>query len=158
VRPACRNIPSGGSRRGFVLPLSLFMVMVAAMLVAVLLDGALQELRTARGDLAAARAQAAAGTALTDFFGSLGDSALVAAPRGTVATITTGSGPDTIWVSIQVLGGSLFRVTATARAWAGAIRADASMLGFARVATDSSGHAGARTFRRLPGWWWAQLP
>jgi hypothetical protein len=126
--------------------------------VALLLDGAVQELRTSRGDLAAARAQAAAGTALADFFASGADTALLAAPRGAAATSTRAQGAETTRVSLQALGGGLLRVTATARFWSGNVRADAVVLGLARLSADSAGDPGRLRVRRLPGWWWAQLP
>lgn len=158
MRQAGRDTTGGDARRGFVLPLSLFMLMVGALLVALLLDGAVQELRTSRGDLAAARAQAAAGTALADFFALGADSALRAAPRGSTATSTRASGAETTRVSLQALGGGLVRVTATARFWSAGVRADAAILGLARLTPDSAGRSGSLQLRRLPGWWWAQLP
>jgi hypothetical protein len=134
------------------------MLMVVALLVALLLEGSVLELRTARGDLAAARAQAAAGTALTDLFTSGADSALLTMPRGATTTTTRLAGAETTHVSLQALGGGLVRVMATTRVWSAGVRADAAALGFARVTPDSAGHFGGLRVRRLPGWWWAQLP
>jgi hypothetical protein len=140
------------------LPLALFMMMAIALLTALLLDGAVQELRSARGDVAAMRAEAAAGTALADLLASRPDSALLASPRGAVATGSVAAGADTTRLTIQSLGNGMLRVTAGARAWSGGVRGDASTLGYVRIGPDSSGPPGTLRFRRLPGWWWSQLP
>ena len=147
-----------GPRRGFALPLALFLLLLMAMLVALLFDGALQELRSARGDLAAARAQAAAETALADLLVSLPDSALLARPRGALSATVIASGSDTTRVSLQSLGGVLLRGVASARVWTAGLRADAVTMAFARIVPDTAVGPGALRFRRLPGWWWAQLP
>lgn len=150
--------PGSFARRGFVLPLALFMLMVMALFVALLLEGAVQELRIARGDVAGARAQAAAGTALSDFLASHPDSALLARPRGFFASGSSTAGADTTRVTLQSLGNGMLRVTASARVWSGGARGDAANLGFVRIVPDSSGSPGSLRYRRLPGWWWAQLP
>ena len=144
--------------RGFALLLALFLMLSMAFLVAILLDGALQELRASRGDLAAARAQAAAGSALSDLLASRPDSALLALPRGSVMVSATIAGADTTRVSIQALGGGLVRCLASARIWSGGVLAEAATLAFARVGLDSAAAPGTLQFRRLPGWWWAELP
>lgn len=145
-------------RRGFVLPLALFTLTVTALLVALLLEGAVQELRVARGEVAAARAQAAAGTALADLLASAPDSALLARPRGIVAYTSIVISAETTRVALQALGNRLFKLTAGARAWYGGVRGDAANTGFAQIVTDSTGSPGSVRYRRLPGWWWAQLP
>jgi hypothetical protein len=73
-----------------VLPLSLFMLMVVALLVALLLEGALQELRTSRGDLAGRPGRR--GTALADFFAVGADGALL--PRAGVPPPAPGRARD----------------------------------------------------------------
>jgi Tfp pilus assembly protein PilX len=145
-------------RRGFVLPLALFMLLVIALLAAALLEGAVQELRTARGDLAGARAAAAAGSALTDLIASRPDSALLALPRGSISTSVAIAGAETTAVTLQAMGAGTVRATTVARVWAGGARADASALGFVRIIPDSAGPPGSLRYRHLPGWWWAQLP
>ncbi len=146
------------SRSGFALPLSLFMLLTIALLVALLLDAALQELRASRGDLAAARAQAAASSALADFLSSRPDSALLSRPRGAVTSSLSVAGADTTLLSLQSLGGGLVRCVANAHSWSFGARADAATIAFVHVLPDSNGAPGALRFRRLPGWWWAQLP
>ena len=101
--------PGSFARRGFVLPLALFMLMTMALFVALLLEGAVQELRIARGDVAGARAQAAAGTALSDFLASHPDSALLARPRGFFASGSSTAGADTKRVTLQSLGNGMLR-------------------------------------------------
>jgi hypothetical protein len=145
-------------RGGFVLPLALFMLLVVALLAAVLLEGAVQELRTARGDVAGARAAAAAGSALTELLASAPDSALLNRPRGSLSTSIVIAGAETTSVTLGPLGGGMVRVVAAARVWSGGARADASALGFVRIVTDSAGPPGSLRYRHLPGWWWAQLP
>jgi hypothetical protein len=145
-------------RRGFVLPLALFTLTVTALLVALLLEGAVQELRVARGEVAAARAQAAAGTALADLLASAPDSGLLARPRGIVAYSSIVISAETTRVALQALGNRLFKLTAGARAWYGGVRGDAANTGFAQIVTDSTVSPGSVRYRRLPGWWWAQLP
>ena len=145
-------------RPGFALPMALFMLTVTALLAALLLENSLHELRIARGDVAGARAQAAAESALTDLLASNSDSSVLARPRGAAASAITVAGPDTTRVVLQPLGNGLFRLTAAARSWAGGVRGDAASLGFARLVSDSGGPPGSLRFRRLPGWWWTQLP
>jgi hypothetical protein len=149
---------SDRARAGFVLPLSLFMLLSIAMLVAVLLDGSLQEVRTARGDLSAARAQALAGSLLASMIAAPADSGILALARGARRTTVVSSAADTTTADIQSLGSGLVRIVATARTWSFGIRADAILVGFARVVPDSAGSVGALRYRRLPAWWWAQLP
>jgi hypothetical protein len=141
-----------------VLPVALFMLMVTALLTALLLDAAIQELRIARGDVAVARAQAAAGTALADLLDSSPDSGQLTLPRGVVASSTAAAGAETTHVTLQSLGNGMLRVTASARNWTAGVRGDATNVGFARIVPDSSGSPGSLRYRRLPGWWWAQLP
>lgn len=148
----------GLARRGFVLPLALFMLTVIALLAASLLEGSVQELHTARGDVAGARARAAAGSALSDFLATRPDSALLARPRGVTASASSPAGAETTWVTVQSLGSGTIRVIAGARVWSGGVRGDAANLGFLRIVPDSSGPSGSLRYRRLPGWWWAQLP
>ena len=153
MAPAFRNL-----RAGFILPLALFALTLIAMLAAVLLEGALQELRIARGDVAAARAQAAAGTTLAGFLSSAADSATLARPRGTAVSAISVSGAETTTVTVQSLGNGLLRVTAGARVWSGMQRGDAANFGFVRITRDSAGPPGSLRYRRLPDWWWGQLP
>ena len=134
------------------------MLMVTALLTALLLDAAIQELRIARGDVAVARAQAAAGTALADLLDSSPDSGQLTLPRGVVASSTAAAGAETTHVTLQSLGNGMLRVTASARNWTAGVRGDATNVGFARIVPDSSGSPGSLRYRRLPGWWWAQLP
>jgi hypothetical protein len=141
-----------------VLPLALFTLTLTALLAALLLQGAVQELRVARGDVAAARAQAAAGSALADLLASQPDSVLLARPRGIASQTSSMAGAETTRVTLQALGNGLFKVTAGARAWYGGVRANASTTGFARILTDSMASPGGLRYRRLPGWWWAQIP
>jgi hypothetical protein len=141
-----------------VLPLALFTLTATALLVALLLEGAVQELRIARGEVAAARAQAAAGSALADLLASRPDSGVLARPRGMVSQGSSVAGADTTHASVQALGNGLFKVTAGARAWYGGVRADAATAGFARIVIDSTASPGGLRYRRLPGWWWAQIP
>jgi hypothetical protein len=141
-----------------VLPLALFTLAATALLVALLLEGAVDELRVARGEVAAVRAQAAAGSALADLLASQPDSALMVRPRGIAWQGSSAVGADTTRVTLQALGNRLFKVTAGARAWYGGVRADAATTGFARIEADSMVSPGGLRYRRLPGWWWAQLP
>lgn len=149
---------ASGARRGFALPLALFLLLLTSLLVALLLDGALQDVRIARGDLALVRAQAAAGSALADLLSSSPDSTLLTIPRGASVRSTTVAGADTTRLTVQSLGGGMLRVTSVARTWSGGVRGDASNLGFVRVLRDSSGPPGTLRYRRIPGWWWAPLP
>ena len=134
------------------------MLTVIAMLAAVLLEGAVQELRMARGDVAVARAQAASGTALSGFFASIADSSVLARPRGVILSAISTAGAETTTVTVQSLGNGLLRVTAGARVWSGTQRGDAANVGFVRIVRDSAGPPGSLRYMRLPGWWWAQLP
>ncbi len=146
------------ARRGFALPLALFMLTVIALLAALLLQAAVQELRIARGDVAGARAQAAAGSALADALATAPDSAILTLPRGATSVALVATGAETARVAVQALGHRVVRITATARAWSGGVRADAGTLGFVRVVPNPLGPPGGLRYERLPGWWWAPIP
>ncbi len=150
--------PTSRTRQGFALPLALFVLTVLALLAALLLQGAVQELRVARGDVAGARAQAAAGSALSDALAATPDSAILALPRGAASTALIATGSDTTRVTVQSLGHRVVRISAAARAWSGGVRADAGTLGFVRVVPNPLGPPGGLRYERLPGWWWAPIP
>ena len=165
MQPDHRERPRGAlrlfrapGRCGFALPLACFALVVLALLVALLLDGAVQELRGSRGDVALARAQAAAESALADLLSAPADSAFVALPRGDMRESLLLHSGDTVRVTVQALGGGLVRVVTAARAWSLGVRADAGTLALLRVFADSLGAPPALRFRRLPGLWWAPLP
>jgi len=135
------------------------MLTVLALLVAMMLEGAVQELRMGRGALAAARAQSAAGSALADLLNARPDSAMLARPRGALTTaVVSPPGAETTAVALQALGAGMIRATASTRIWSGGVRADAASMVFARIAQDSAGPPGSLRYYRLPGWWWVQLP
>lgn len=147
-----------GVRSGFVLPLALFMLTVLGLLAALLLEDSVAELRIARGEVAAARAEAAAGSALSDVLAAIPDSATLALPRGAIAPAVIAAGAETTRVAVQVLGSGVVRVTVASRAWSGGVRADASTIALMRIVPDPSGAAGSLRYQRLPGWWWARNP
>ena len=146
-----------GRRSGFALPFALMVLVVGAMLVSLILDGGVQELRTSRGELAAARAEAAAGSALADLFAAPPDSAFASLSRGAGIQTVLVSGADTARLTLQALGGSLARVVVTARSWSGGVRADAGALAFLEL-SPIAGPPSSSHFSRIPGWWWAVYP
>ena len=146
-----------GRRSGFALPFALMVLVVGAMLVSLILDGGVQELRTSRGELAAARAEAAAGSALADLIMTPPDSTFASLSRGAGIQRVLVSGADTARLSLQALGGSLARVVVTARSWSGGVRADAGALAFLLL-SPVAGPPGPSHFSRIPGWWWAVYP
>jgi Tfp pilus assembly protein PilX len=147
-----------GKQSGFALPLALFMLLVIALLAAILLDGAVQELRIARGDVAGSRAQAASGSALADMIAARSDSAVLARPRGAIYSASSGAGAESTTVTMQSLGNGLVRASASSRFWASGVRGEASSMAFVRIVPDSAGPPGTLRYRRLQGWWWAQIP
>ena len=144
-------------RHGFALPFALMVLVVGAMLVSLILDAGVQELRTARGDLAAARAEAAAGSALADLLAAPPDSSFALLGRGAGIQSVLVSGADTARLTLQALGGRLARVVVTARSWSGGVRADAGTLAFLEL-SPVAGLPGVSHFSRIPGWWWAVYP
>jgi hypothetical protein len=131
---------------------------VLALVVALLLDAALQELRASRGDAARARAEAAGETAFADLVSAPVDSAVLLLPRGAARESVLASAGDTVRVTVQSLGGDLVRAVFAARSWAGGVRADATTLVWLRALPDSGTPPAGLRYRRLPGWWWAQIP
>lgn len=146
------------ARRGFVLPLALFMLTAIALLAALMIEGAVQEVRIARGEVAGARADASAGSALADLLASTPDSAMLMSPRGAIVSSSSVAGSDSVHVAVQSLGGGLVRVTASARSWWGGARGDATTVGFARIDRALFGAPGTLSYQRLPGWWWTRIP
>ena len=147
--------PSG--RPGFALPFALMVLVVGAMLVSLILDGGVQELRTSRGELAAARAEAAAGSALADLLTAPPDSTFASLGRGGAIQTVLVTGADTARLTLQALGGNLARVVVTARSWSGGVRADAGALAFLELSLGA-GPPSTSHFSRIPGWWWAVYP
>lgn len=145
-------------RGGFALPLTMFLLMVVGLLVGLLLDASVQELRVARGGLVAVQAQAAAESAIAGLMASPADSGLLSASRGQARQSLMTSARDTVRVTLQALGGGMVRVVAEARAWSGAIRADSRSISFFRLRADSGRGAIVLRIRPLPSWWWAQIP
>jgi len=165
VRPAFRDVARRAKhtalthpRRGFALPLALLGLLVLALVVALLLDAALQELRASRGDAARVRAEAAGETAFSDLIAAPVDSAVLLLPRGAARESVLTSAGDTVSVTVQSLGGGLVRAAFAARSWAGGVRADAMTLAWLRVLPDSGPPPAVLRYRRVPGWWWAQVP
>lgn len=148
----------GSARAGFVLPLALFVVTIVALLASMLLQASLEDLRVARGEVAGARAQAAAESALADLLATAPDSVALGLARGAATTIDLAAGSETTKVAVQSLGGRLVRVTAAARVWSEGVRADAEHVAFLRIIPDSGGPPGSLRYQRLPGWWWAPVP
>ena len=132
-------------------------LVVGAMLVSLILDGGVQELRTSRGELATARAEAAAGSALADLLAAPPDRSFASLSRGAGIQTVLVLGADTARLTLQALGGSLARVVVTARSWSGGVRADAGALAFLEL-SPVVGPESASHFRRIPGWWWAVYP
>jgi hypothetical protein len=141
-----------------VLPLALFAVIVLALLVALLLDAAVQDMRIARGDAAEARARGAVETAMADLLRSVPESSLLSVPGNVVRRPMLAEDADSAFVTLQPLGAATVRAVVTARGWAGPMRADAGAIAFLRVVRDSGAVGGPLSFRRLPGWWWAPNP
>jgi hypothetical protein len=148
----------GTSRCGVALPLALLVLVVVALFAALLLDSALQEMRTARGSTAASRAQSALESALaatiTEPVDSIGAQLVAGASRDRVWS-TSG---DSVAVRVQSLGGSLRRVVATATAVTGSARAVAGAVAYLRVTDDSASAGGDRRLRPVIGWWWSTNP
>ena len=140
------------------MPLALFMLTVIGLLAALVLEESVAELRIARGEVAAARAEAAAESRLSDALGAVPDSAALALPRGALMPSLVAAGEETTRVAVQALGGGLVRVTVAARVWSGGVRADASNVALMRIVADPSGPPGSLRYQRLPGWWWARNP
>ena len=144
-------------RRGVALPLALFALLTLALMISLLLDAAMQEYRTAGGDIAAVRASAAAERGLALFLGGTVDSALVALPRGgSVARMLPGA--DSVAVVVQSLGGALARLTISAHVWSDGARADAGAIALVRYELDTTTAPAVFRPRPLPGWWWTPNP
>ena len=148
---------TAADRRGFALPFALFALLTVMMLVAVVLDVAVGELRTARGGLAAARASAAVQTALAGVVDAPSDSNWVGGAVGAVRTTTTGVNGDTVGVALQRLGASHSRIVVHAVSHAGGVLGAAGAVAFVEIVPDATAPTGAR-FRRLTGWWWVPTP
>lgn len=157
-RPTAARGFRAGRRPGFALPLALLALVVLSLVVALLLDGALQELRASRGEGALVRAQAASASALAELLSAPADSAFLLLPRGASRTTVRTAAGDTVRVTLQSLGGGLARAVVAARSWSGGAGADATTLAWFWVLPDSAPAVATLRFRRLPGSWWAPLP
>jgi hypothetical protein len=144
-------------RSGVALPLALFALLTLALMISLLLDAAMQEYRASGGDFASVRASAAAERAMARWLAGSVDSAAASRPRGENA-ITRPSGPDSVVLVVQSLGGSLARLTISARVWADGSRADAGAVALIRFDRDSATSPVRYRPRPLPGWWWASNP
>ena len=144
-------------RRGFALPFAIFALLTVMMLVAVVLDAAVAELRTARGGLAAARASGAVQSALASVIDAPSDSSWLSSSIGTTRTTTTAAGGDSVTLTLQRLGARCSRVVVRAVSQAGGSRGAAGAVAFLDLIPDSAVASGVR-FSRLPGWWWVAVP
>ena len=147
-----------GARRGIVLPLALVVLIAVALLAALMFDAASEELRVARFDVGRVRAASAMDAVLADLIGSPGDSDLAAMQVGGAKRATIAAGDVSTAVTMQVLGGSLLRLTVVASVTSGRVRARQGTVAFVRMVTDST--TGVRTIRLRPlaGWWRSPLP
>lgn len=158
MRPESVRNTGRSCRRGFALPLALFALLTVLMLVTLVLDAAIQELRASRGGLAATRAAAAVESAMSELLDSSTDSLLLSSAPGTARMSVTASGAaDTVSVAVQRLGGRMVRTMVTATARASGVRGAAGAVAYLSISTDSTAVAGLR-LRRLPGAWWAPFP
>ena len=96
--------------------------------------------------------------ALTDLVGTPGDSALEAMPVGGSRRATIPAGSDSTTVTVQSIGGSLFRLTVVARVTAGVARARQGTVAFVRLVADTSGGVRTTRLRPVAGWWRSPLP
>jgi hypothetical protein len=134
-------------------------VLVAvALLAALLFEAGAEELRSARSDVARLRAASAMEGALSDFTGTPGDSVLEAMPVGVSRRATVSSGPDSTDVSVQAIGGSLFRLTVVSRVVAGRARARQGTVAFVRLVIDTTGGVRTTRFGPIAPWWRSPLP
>jgi hypothetical protein len=145
-------------RTGFALAVALLALVVLALVAALLLDAALQELRASRGDVALVRAEAASESALADLISAPVDSAVSRLPRGAARESVRVTAGDTVRLTVQSLGGGLVRAVLAARARAAGARADVTTLALLRMQPDSGPPPALLRYRRLPGWWWAHIP
>ncbi len=143
------------ARTGIALPIALAAVIVVAMLSAMALDAALQDLRLARSARAQAVAFGLVESGLSGVVDQPTDSTWLGSPPGSVQLRRTVVGSDTSTLTLTRLGGRLVRVSSTARSRAAGRRGDAGAALFLQIVADSGG--GLR-LRRLPGWWWAPDP
>ena len=141
--------------RGFALPLALIALAALSLLTAILLDEDVHELRAARGDMALARAEAAAETALADLLAAPADSGLLNAARGSRRDSAVTVGSATVRLELQGLGGAICRLVVAASASSGENRAAVRNVVFLRLRPDSGVGATGLRYQRLPGWWWA---
>jgi hypothetical protein len=144
-------------RAGVALPLALFALLTLALMISLLLDAAMQEYRTSGGEFASVRASAAAERGIAVWLGRPVDSAIAALPRGG-RVATTLPGPDSVALVVQSLGGSLARLTVSARVWSDGARADAGAIAMVRFELDTTQTPAVFRPRPLPGWWWTPNP
>jgi hypothetical protein len=143
-----------GVRRGVALPLALFALLAVALLVALVLDAAVQELRSSRGELGGLQAAAAVETALADALAAARDSALWAArPIGAMVLERRLAGGDTVDVASERLADSWYRMVVSARIGVAGDRASAGAIAFVQLVRTPPDSA----FRLapIPGAWWS---
>ncbi len=142
-------------RSGLALPLALMALVVVALMGAMVLDAALQDLRLARAGRAQITAQGLAESALAPQVEGATDSSWLRAAPGSVRQQKVAVGRDTITLTLLRLGGRFVRVSSAARSRVGGSRGDAGMVAYLLITGDS---AGALRLQRVPGWWWAPDP
>lgn len=96
--------------------------------------------------------------ALADMIGAPGDSAFEAMPVGGSRRATIPAGYDSTNVSVQAIGGSLFRLTIVARVTAGRARARQGTVAFVRLIVDTTGGVRTTRLRPIARWWRSPLP
>jgi Tfp pilus assembly protein PilX len=149
--------PEARDREGFAAPLAVVMLIAVSLLVLLMLEGALGEVRTGAAAASAARVTAAAETAMAEALGRPLDSTVFQLAPGSIVWQQHLAGPDSVVSRIQVLGGSVARIVVTARSRANRFRVFAGIWAFAKL-RPSNTVPGELELTPLGASWWAATP
>ncbi len=121
-------------RRGIAAVLALSVLVALTLASAMLVDGAIGDLRSGAAAMGEAAAVVAAESRLAATFGVRLDSAALSAPAGTVAYRRTDvSTTDSVAATLQILGPGVARIVVTAWVRHAQVRAIAGRVAFVRL-------------------------
>jgi hypothetical protein len=144
-------------RQGFAAPLAVTLLIAIALLVFLLLESALAELRAGSAAAAEARVVAAAETMLAQALTWRLDSGVLAHPAGTLLRTESGSSPDSTVARVESLATGLARISVTAQSRNSRIRVFVGIRALVRLQTAPASPAEV-IMAPLPDNWWVAVP
>lgn len=150
--------PDRARRGGFAVPIAIVMLIAIALLAALMIEGAVAEVKTGGAVSAQSRIDAALETSVAALMANRLDSAgVAAAPPGSVVSQSATSGADSAIAAVQLLAPGLAKLRVVVQSRPGSVRVIAGRIAFLRIVPDSL-HPGELKLEPLAPNWWVATP